>query len=713
MEHHIFAQLPSAYVVLDSEYRILAATEGFLTVLSLEGVTSTREELIGTSLFQHGRLKEEENARNLRRILDRALATGLKEGSAHTGRSEDPLNGHIWESTWTTEARPTTWGNQPAIMYHLSESKTRRIHSKSFDERFKSAELLQLLVNSIRDYAIFMLDSSGHVMTWNPGARRLKLYSEDEVVGKHFSLFYTPEDIASGKPDHELYKARTEGTAEDEYWRVRKDGSRFWASVLITAVHNDDGVLIGYAKVTRDLTERKMSEQRLVAVYEESAKLKSDLLANMSHEIRTPMNGSLAAAALLAETPLNDEQRNLLSLMTESGTTLLRVINDILDYSKIEAQRIQILPVVFSPIPTIEEIVRGYELRMPKDTYMYLEVGMGVPKYILGDSVRFRQIVVNLIDNAFKFTEKGAITVYIEYDPIQNQEPSSPVAESKMHSGKISVTVKDTGIGMSEETIGKLFMPFSQADLSSKKRYQGTGLGLSISRQLTILMGGSLTVKSTLGEGSTFFLELPFPASRAPNADKGTSSLMGGSNGVNGKNTDGSLQNGVASILTTKRILVAEDNDINQRIVRKILKHIGYENVVIASNGRKAVDVAVAAAKEGKPFDIVFMDIHMPVLDGYEAAALLKLSEATKKTPIVALTANALLGDRDKCLACGMDDYISKPIDITLMGRLLEKWLSPNRGDMEIEVGAFSSEAQGASPTSPMDQTSPVRTATA
>ncbi|KAJ3143896.1 hypothetical protein HDU86_003042, partial [Geranomyces michiganensis] len=408
-----------------------------------------------------------------------------------------------------------------------------------------------LLVNNIRDYAVFLLDTQGRVTTWNPGAQRLKQYAPEEIIGKHFSVLFTEEDIKASKPEQELDKARREGMAEDNYWRQRKDGSRFWANVVISAVRDDSGELVGYAKVTRDLTERKIAEEKVIAAYEESVKVKSEFLANMSHELRTPMNGALAAAALLAETSLSDEQRSLTQLITESGTVLLQVINDILDFSKMEANQIQILPRPFSAVSIIDEVVRGYERRMASGVFLYLEISPTppVPPHVYGDPLRFRQIICNLVDNAWKFTEKGSITVTVAYvygdselvhseegkkepEEADGREESLGRAASNGRAdrnapygrpqlirlrtssltsgdappravpkegqdpsqlGELSVTVSDTGMGINDDMIGRLFKPFSQGDLSTRKRYQGTGLGLSISRNLAILMGGDLS----------------------------------------------------------------------------------------------------------------------------------------------------------------------------------------------------------------------------
>ncbi|KAJ3167245.1 hypothetical protein HDU87_001714 [Geranomyces variabilis] len=480
----------------------------------------------------------------------------------------------------------------------------------------------------------------------------------------------------------------------------------------------------GTAKVTRDLTERKIAEEKVIAAYEESVKVKSEFLATMSHELRTPMNGALAAAALLAETPISDEQRSLTQLITESGTVLLRVINDILDLSKMEANQIQILPCPFSAVSIIDEVIRGYERRMANGVFLYLQISPTppLPPSMFGDPLRFRQILCNLVDNAWKFTERGSITVTVAYvygvsGPVRSEEGKKEPEEADGREeslrrpasngradrnapygrpqltrlrtssltlgdappravpdegqdpsqlGELSVTVSDTGIGINDDMIGRLFKPFSQGDLSTRKRYQGTGLGLSISRNLAILMGGDLSVKSVPGKGSTFRLQLPFPPVTLLSPEDNVSA-----SDVNEKHR---------VVRSQSKILIAEDNDINQRVIRKILSHLGYENKTIVANGDRALWALRKADAEGEPFDVVLMDVQMPVMDGLECTAAIRADPALSRLPIIGMTANALEGDRMRCLECGMDDYASKPIDMKNLAKALERWLVLDHG---------------------------------
>ncbi|KAJ3159339.1 hypothetical protein HDU88_000624 [Geranomyces variabilis] len=716
---NLFYSLPSPYAIVDEANEFLAATDGFVAELCVP-----REQLLGRNLsdvFNHEPERMqllEENLANVRRT-GKPLEFGPRQ---HDHVDAQSLR---TEKFWTIRLKRITFdGHQTAILLGIVDRTEHILRERSWERKMHSARMLQLLVNNIRDYAVFLLDTQGRVTTWNPGAQRLKQYAPEEIIGKHFSVLFTEEDIKASKPELELDKARREGMAEDNYWRQRKDGSRFWANVVISAVRDDSGELVGYAKVTRDLTERKVAEEKVMAAYEELVKVKSEFLANMSHELRTPMNGALAAAALLAETSLSEEQQSLTQLITESGTVLLRVINDILDFSKVEANQIQILPCPFSAVSIIDEVVRGYERRMASGVFLYLEISSTspLPANVLGDPLRFRQILCNLVDNAWKFTEQGSITVTVDYEygvsgPVHSEEGKKEPeyadgredssigrlelngqTERNVHSvrpplahlrtasltlggaparampggshssrlGMLSVAVSDTGIGIDDDMIGRLFRPFSQGDLSTRKRYQGTGLGLSISRKLAILMGGDLSVKSVPGKGSTFRVRLPFPPAM----------LLSPENCVSASH----VNENHSVVRSQSKILIAEDNDINQRVIRKILSHIGYENTTFVANGERALWALRKADAEGEPFDVVLMDVQMPVMDGLECTAAVRTDPALSRLPIIAMTANALEGDRIKCIECGMDDYVSKPIDIKNLAQALDKWLVLDHG---------------------------------
>ena len=367
--------------------------------------------------------------------------------------------------------------------------------------------LYRLLVDSVRDYAIFVLDPDGIISSWNEGAQRLKGYNAPEIIGKHFSIFYPPEKVAEGFPDYELREAARVGRFEDEGWRIRKDGSRFWANVVITALRNDDGNLVGFAKVTRDLTERRAAEQRAIedarriALSDAANRAKAGFLAAMSHELRTPLNAIGGYADLLVlglGGSLSEQQRSYLDRIRTSQQHLLGIINDILNFSKIEAGQlaydvrdVDLREVVDAVIAMIEPQLRKKEL--------VLEWRPVHGVVALADRAKTEQVLLNLLSNAVKFTDNGGrIDV-----------------SAKRDGSRVSIDVVDNGIGIATEYQETIFEPFMQVGRSLTHPREGTGLGLAISRDMARGMSGDLTVESTPGEGSRFTLTLPAAADDA------------------------------------------------------------------------------------------------------------------------------------------------------------------------------------------------------
>jgi len=372
----------------------------------------------------------------------------------------------------------------------------------------QSEERFRLLVHSVKDYAIFMLDPDGYVNSWNEGAERIKQYTEREIVGRHFSLFYPPED--RDKPPRLLKEAEREGRVEDEGWRVRKDGERFWADVVITALRDARGELVGFAKVTRDLTDRRAAELRALeavrrAAEAEAANLaKSQFLAAMSHELRTPLNAIGGYVDLLEMGiggPVTEVQHGYLAKIQRSQRHLLSIINDLLNFSRIEAGQI-----VYerAPVPLrhcVEVIVSMLE-QQAADRGIELTLG-SCPEGLaaLGDGAKIDQIVLNLCSNALKFTSAGGRI--------------GVVCESR--GDRVAVLVSDTGVGIPPDQTERIFEPFVQLGRALTAPQEGTGLGLAISRDLARGMGGDLTVSSEVGKGSTFTLTLPAAAGQAEN----------------------------------------------------------------------------------------------------------------------------------------------------------------------------------------------------
>jgi PAS domain S-box-containing protein len=360
----------------------------------------------------------------------------------------------------------------------------------------------QLMVESVRDYAIFMLDPNGHIASWNRGAQRIKGYSADEIIGSHFSIFYSAKDVASGKPEWELEIAARDGRFEDEGFRIRKDGTTFWASVVFTAVWDDDGTLLGFAKVTRDLTERRAAEQRAladarrVATAESANVAKREFLTAMSHELRTPLNAIGGYTDLLSlglGGPITSQQLDYLERIRHSQQHLMGIITDLLNFSRIEAGQItyDTAPVLLSKV--VDSVIALVEPQSLAKGVLLERDTRATDLTVLGDRSKVDQILLNLLSNAIKFTNSGGkITL-----------------STSSTDDAASISVADTGRGIPIEKYEAIFEPFVQLGRSLSSAHEGTGLGLAISRDLARAMNGDLTVSSVEGAGSTFTLTLP------------------------------------------------------------------------------------------------------------------------------------------------------------------------------------------------------------
>jgi osomolarity two-component system sensor histidine kinase TcsA len=468
------------------------------------------------------------------------------------------------------------------------------------------------------------------------------------VIGKHFSNFYGQEDRDNGKPERELRDALRDGRVEDEGWRYRKDGSRFWANVVITSVYKDD-VLLGFSKVTRDLTERKQAESELIAAYEDASRLKSEFLANMSHEIRTPMHGMLSALTLLLDTRLDPEQLELTKVIEESGEILLQVINDILDYSKLASGCFSISHDIINVPEIVQSVFRSHQ----KTCHVPLESTLDprLPSAAEGDPLRYRQIVQNLLSNAVKFTETGYVRIHAT---LQDEDESSFT---------ILTEIIDSGIGIPAGQGGSLFTPFTQFDNSATKRYKGTGLGLSICKSLAELMGGHIGFRPNPdGSGSIFWFTAKL---RKVKEIAQLEVLREKLEDLSSPMPKLPLQE-IQEAAVDKRVLLAEDNPINQKVMLKLLARMGFDNVDLAADGREAVRLSTDSTKA---YDFILMDINMPILDGVQATR--EIRKAGLHVPIIAMTANALKGQKESYIAKGMTAYVAKPVDRKLLVKLL------------------------------------------
>ncbi len=390
---------------------------------------------------------------------------------------------------------------------------------------------------------------------------------------------------------------------------------------------------------------RKKNEELALALAaaREAAEIRTRFLAAMSHEIRTPMTGVLGMTELLLCTPLDPEQRHYAETIKESTESLLRIVNDILDLSKIEAGKLEIERVVFDLRVTLRAVTT---ILLPqahaKGLRLITEVADDVPAWLSGDPGRLRQVLVNIAGNAVKFTERGEVRL------------SAEVAEREGERASIRFVVEDTGIGIAPEQIEAIFEEFVQADSSAGRRFGGTGLGLSIAKRLVEMMGGGIGCSSRPGQGSVFWFVIPFQIAAAqPSGEAGRPRP----------------ETGDIRFSRRRRVLVVEDNPVNRTIAVRLLARAGCE-VDAVESGREAVEACAAT-----DYDLVLMDVNMPGVDGYEATRRIRRSEPPgRHTPIVAMTASAMQGDRDRCLQCGMDDYVSKPFSADRLRELFERW---------------------------------------
>ena len=504
---------------------------------------------------------------------------------------------------------------------------------------------------------ILVIDWQGRVASMNRLLSKMWNLPEDLLLAQDDQAIL--DRIGAQVVDGEAFRARLREIVEehetDDVLNL-VDGRVFECKSLPQYL---DERIIGRVFGFNDITERIRIEQDLIAAREraESAnQAKAAFLAMMSHEIRTPMNGVMGMTALMADTPLNAEQKRYLGIIRSSSDALLSIINDILDFSKIEAQKLSLEVIDFDLRALLEEFSELNTFRAAEKQLEYTwQLASEVPRRLRGDPGRIRQVLTNLVGNAFKFTQSGRVALRVTRLADRGQKVV------------LHIEVQDSGIGIAKENLAKVFAPFEQADTSTTRKYGGTGLGLAISKQLVEMMEGDISVSSQENQGTTFSLNIVLE--KVVDARPETQSSV---RAAEDKARPPEISD--AGMLSYERksavsLLVVEDNAVNMMVMKGVLAKLGYKNIEKAQDGLEAVEKATQAS-----FDLILMDCQMPKLDGY--AATQRLREQGVKVPIIAMTAHAMSGDREKCLEAGMDDYLTKPIAIDKVGAMLEQWLS-------------------------------------
>ncbi len=601
-------------------------------------------------------------------ILELSLTNGLNPDTVSIFQSQFPHVPIIVMTDLNVDKHALQAVRQGAQDYLVKNELNSFILARSIRYAIERQRAIEALSISEARLSLIMRGTRDGIWDWNlltgefylsPRWLEMIGYKEHEIKNNFvgFHKLIHPDDLGAAL---DAWIGGMQGELDSfsvEYRLKSKQGDYIWIQSRGLALRDVKGTPIRLAGSNTDITERKRFEVELLEARssaEASSRAKSDFLANMSHEIRTPMNGIIGIADLLMDTELTGEQREYMEMLKGSADSLLSIINDILDLSKIEAGRFELDSSVFRLRECIREILNiGAVSASKKGLQLTYDVAPDVPDSIVGDPGFVRQILINLVGNAVKFTEKGGVSIRVDKEDRSAEEIT------------LHFRVTDTGIGIPEEHQQKIFDIFTQADSSTTRKYGGTGLGLSICSRLVEMMKGKIWVESQPGSGSSFHFTASFGLVHE--------TVSGGQHvqiGINGVKEAGSSEEKKPGL----DILVAEDNFVNQKLATALLQKAGHR-VTIAANGRVAVDEI-----ENKQFDLVFMDVQMPEMDGYEATGIIREREkktAKKHIPIVALTAHVMKGDKERCISAGMDEYLSKPLKKKEVLNLIDK-LIPN-----------------------------------
>ncbi len=602
----------------------------FVNPRMVEVTGYTTNELIGVSVMS---ICNPEDADALHQTLDNVMHGEFMHGSllfriAAMNGEDKWMQASIARIDWDGEAAAL------GLFADVTDKRRMELDLAESQERYKT-------IAEISPDAI-IVHREGEILFANTAAAAMAGFSRpEELEGRALLDFLSfHNEIPTRRMESSL---RELPLAEAQI--SRQDGTVVVAE--ITGAPIMWGGEMARLRVMRDITDRKLAEKELQEARlaaEAASKAKSDFLANMSHEIRTPMNGVVSMAELLLHTHLTAEQKSFAETINQSALALLSVIDDVLDFSKVEAGRLEISSTPFDFKTAVADVARLLAVKAnEKGVDLVMEYPDDLPRYVLGDPGRLRQIIMNLAGNAVKFTDDGQVRISVSAD-WKHTDDETPSNEAF----PFLIEVSDTGVGIPAEAGDSIFQQFTQAHGNTGRDFGGTGLGLPISQRLTAMMGGQLYYESQEHSGTTFYLKLPLLLSEPPEELKP-------------ENHDKCYRVGT-------RVLVAEDNPINRRVARSVLSRFGCVTE-IAENGEQAVQMALA-----NEYDMIFMDVQMPVVNGFDATRRIREQEAGRRTPITAMTAYAMEGDKERCLEAGMDDFLSKPIKLDQVERVLSRF---------------------------------------
>ena len=572
--------------------------------LEIDAAMELRESLIAMQLGYASSVPPNDRLESFRDSLSNSIAT-----TAATKRSREPGANEVTHVSTATEA----------------------------------AQNSRLLLEGFSEFAVLFLDLNGQIQNWSAGARRLLGYSKTEVIGKSINVFFPEEDVLKEKHNRVLQHVREYGRCEEELWLYRSDQTSFWGKIMVAQVNNEKDESIGFSIVIQDVTKEKSAEEELKSTKlsaEAANRAKTAFLANVSHEIRTPLGAVLGFSELMTSTKLTDEERlTLYSKVRRNGEQLTVLINDLLDIGKAEAGKIEVENIRLDLNLLLSDIEQLFALKTAeKGVSFKISIRGEVPKFIYSDPTRLKQIVINMLSNAIKFTPSGG--------SVSVEASIEKMADAQV----IAFRVTDTGRGMTEKEMERLFKPFVQADASTTRMYGGTGLGLFLSQRLARSLGGDLTIEWTEpGKGTRFLAFID------PGPINGVQTISKVEHLATNENITAIESDDIAGL----NILVVDDSIDNRELLTTYLRKAGAK-VSLAENGQVGVETAMS-----ERFDLILLDIQMPVLDGNRA--MRELLERGSRVPVIALTAHAMKEERDYSLAMGFTDYLTKPIDRKLL----------------------------------------------